>query len=149
QGTASHNTVVVDGADQMIAHRRFKNLYWTHADLLRFSDGHDHAIAEGEHRGYQRAPVGCLHRRAVLFVKDDLLVVVDQIEGQGAPRAGLHWLGGPYSHRDDDAGGGLVLETPVGELSVTIFDAVGRRLPADVVAGRQDPPRGWLSRYYG
>src|SRR5262249_26207023 len=38
QGTASHNTVVVDGADQMLAHRRFKNLYWTPAELQHFSD---------------------------------------------------------------------------------------------------------------
>jgi asparagine synthase (glutamine-hydrolysing) len=149
QGTASHNTVVVDGADQMIAHRRFKNLYWTHADLLRFSDGLDHGIAEGEHRGYHRAPIGCLHRRAVLFAKDDLLVVADRIEGRGTHRARLHWLGGPYPHRHDDAEGRMVLQTPVGEVSVTVFDAAGQCLPGDVVAGSEHPPRGWLSRYYG
>jgi hypothetical protein len=76
--TESHNTVQVDGRDQMLHYRKFKCLYWTRAGLLRFEDNADWALCEGEHYGYQRHPGRCVHRRSVLFLKDDLWVVVDR-----------------------------------------------------------------------
>ena len=38
--TAAHNTVVVDGCDQMVHHRQFKVLYWTRARALSFRKAH-------------------------------------------------------------------------------------------------------------
>jgi asparagine synthase (glutamine-hydrolysing) len=148
-GTESHNTVAIDGRDQMFHYRRFKSLYWTRAELLAFADENEFSLCEGEHSGYARHPGGCVHRRAVLFAKDDLWVVVDRISGNGEHQARLHWLGGdyPWSYQSDQ--GALELSTPAGPFAVTVLDEEGRPAGGDVVAGVSDPPRGWLSRYYG
>ena len=82
-------------------------------------------------------------------MKDDLWVVVDQISGQGEHAARLHWLGGAYPHDYTPAEGTLRLATPAGPFTVTVLDLEGRAVAGDVVRGSSDPPRGWLSRYYG
>jgi asparagine synthase (glutamine-hydrolysing) len=147
--TESHNTVQVDGRDQMLHYRKFKCLYWTEAKLLRFEDNPDWTLCEGEHYGYQRYPGGCVHRRSVLFVKDDLWIVVDRLEGSGPHRVRLHWLGGDFPYRPGlDGQIALQLQTPNGPFHVGLFNATGRPLQGDVVAGQDEPPRGWLSRYY-
>jgi hypothetical protein len=148
--TESHNTVQVDGRDQMLHFRRFKCLYWTSAKLLRFEDNADWTLCVGEHYGYQRHPGRCIHMRSVLFLKDDFWVVVDRIQGSGAHRIRLHWLGGDFPYR---AGhyeqSSLQLETPDGPFHLAVFNDTGRALSGEIVAGQDDPPRGWLSRYYG
>lgn len=148
--TASHNTVQIDGRDQMPHIRQFKTLYPTRAHLLRFQDTPDWGLCEGEHYGYVRTQ-HCVHRRAVLYLKDDdLWVVVDTISGTGSHRARLHWLAGDFPWRFDNARAQLLLDTPAGEFSVSILDSSGASLEtADVVSGSERPPRGWLSRYYG
>lgn len=147
--TESHNTVQVDGLDQMLHYRKFKCLYWTRAELLHFEDNPDWALCEGEHYGYKRHPGRCVHRRSVLFLKDDLWVVVDRLEGSGTHRARLHWLGGDFPYRPGlDGQTSLQLETPDGPFHVGVFSAAGRPLSGEIVAGQDDPPCGWLSRYY-
>jgi asparagine synthase (glutamine-hydrolysing) len=147
--TASHNTVVVDERDQMLHHRRFKTLYWTRARLLGFEDGVGHATCAGEHSGYQRHEGGVVHRRSVLFLKDDLWVVVDHLRGTGSHHARLHWLFGfpDVSYARDE--GRARLQTSSGPFSLAVYDEVGRPLVGTVVSGAEHPPRGWLSRSYG
>ena len=146
--TASHNTLTVDGHDQMLHYRRFKALYWTRANVLHFEDGERFSLCVGEHLGFSRLVEGCVHRRSVLMVKDGLWVVVDRVEGQGPHTVRLHWLAGDFPFRFDRDAARLQLETPAGPFSVAIRHADGSVVPADLVAGRNDPPRGWLSRYY-
>jgi asparagine synthase (glutamine-hydrolysing) len=148
--TESHNTVQIDARDQMPHVRQFKTLYRTQARLLHFEDTPEWAICEGEHYGYVRSG-NCVHRRAVLFLKEDeQWVVVDTISGEGSHRARLHWLAGDYPHDFDRETARLRLETPRGRFSVTVLDGTGApSRTADVVCGSEDPPRGWLSRYYG
>lgn len=148
-GTSSHNTVVVDGRDQMLLFRRFKALYWTKAALLDFQDAAGHAVVTGEHYGYRRHPGGCVHRRSVLFLKDDVWVVADRVQGSGRHRACLQWLGGDFPHTADEAAGRLSLETPEGPFSVAVHDADGVPLAVTVARGEDSPPRGWLSRHFG
>jgi asparagine synthase (glutamine-hydrolysing) len=147
--TGSHNTVQVDDRDQMLHFRKFKCLYWTSAKLLSFEDNADWTLCVGEHYGYQRHPGRCVHKRSVLFLKDDFWVVVDRIEGSGTHSIRLHWLGGDFPYRSGlDGHTSLQLETPDGPFYLAVFDAVGRWLSGEIVAGQDDPPRGWLSRYY-
>lgn len=141
--TAAHNTVTIDGIDQMLHYRQFKMMYWTKAKLRRFEDSHRYAFASGEHYGYRRT-TGCTHRRCVLFLKPRTWVVVDTITGEGTHTSRLHWLCGAAvpqrSKNEIDLGGGSSLQ---------LFRADGSPLTADVVAGSENPIRGWLSRYYG
>jgi asparagine synthase (glutamine-hydrolysing) len=146
-GTPAHSTVSIDQENQMVHHRRFRNLYWTRARLLEFDDGAIVSRCAGEHEGYTRLAGGCVHRRAVLLARSNLLVVSDRVVGTGPHRSRLHYLGGDFPH----SGGGfdpVVLETPDGPFTIAIFDESGRAVRIDVVRGQTDPPQGWLSRYY-
>jgi asparagine synthase (glutamine-hydrolysing) len=147
--TACHNTVAIDGLDQMLHFRQFKVLYRTHARLLQFDDRADLAACAGEHYGYRRHPGGCVHTRSVVFLKDDLWVVVDHVTGSGRHATRLHWLGGDFPYAYDAGASRLTLETEAGKFFVQVLDAAGQSIPGDVVAGQERPPRGWLSRYYG
>jgi len=147
--TEAHNTVCVDGRDQMVHFRRFKNLYWTKAELLYFEDRADFAIVAGEHYGYQRYPGDCIHHRSIIFAKDDLWVVIDGISGEGEHEIRLHWLGGDFPFSTDRSGSALRINTPDGPFTLTAYDGQGQAIAGDIVAGRESPPRGWLSRYYG
>ncbi len=84
-----------------------------------------------------------------MYVKDDLWIVLDQIQGTGSHRIRLHWLCGEFPHMLHQENRRLDLHTPAGIFGVQIRDVHGQPLDADVVAGRLDPPRGWHSRYYG
>ena len=145
--TESHNTAEIAGIDQMLHHRQFKNLYWTRADVSSFEDTEQYALCSGEHYGYQRQAGRFIHQRSVLFVKDDVWVIVDRVTGKGTPTIRLHWLGGPFVHKERRST--LWLNTPEGVVSITLMDGAGSRLPTNVVSGQKEPPRGWLSRYYG
>jgi asparagine synthase (glutamine-hydrolysing) len=147
--TGSHNTIELDGRDQMLHFRRFKTLYWTRASLRRFEDHQGWALVDGEHYGYRRHPGGCVHRRAVLMLKDDMWVVVDRIDGDGDHDVRLQWLCGAFPFIADEANGGIGLQTPKGIFTVRVFDEQARGVRATVVAGSEQPPRGWLSIHYG
>ena len=147
--TESHNTVMVDGRDQMLHFRQFKTLYWTEAKLLRFEDSSLWTLAEGEHYGYKRSR-DCVHRRAVLMVKDGIWIVVDTVLGKGEHSARLQWLAGDYPYEFAQFDARVTLQTPNGPFSVSILDMAGQPCAAmDVVRGSSTPPRGWQSRFYG
>jgi Heparinase II/III-like protein len=147
--TASHNTIAIDGRDQMLHFRQFKVLYRTHAHLLAFEDGADRTICSGEHYGYRRHPGSCVHKRSVAFLKDDLWVVIDHVSGSGTHAIRLHWLGGNFPHAYDADASRLTLQTGAGAFFVQVLDERGLPIAGDVVAGQERPARGWLSRYYG
>ena len=80
-----HNTVTVDGQDQMRRAGRFLWVDWAQASA---HSSHDHF--EGEHDGYRR--LGVTHRRAVQFLGEAGWVIVDDLLGAGRHEARLHWL---------------------------------------------------------
>lgn len=147
--TGSHNTVTLDGRNQMLHYRRFKNLYPPRAQLLRFEAHDGWSLCEGEHEGYLRYAGGCVHRRSVLLAAGGLWVVANHFLGEGEHDLRLHWLGGEFPFAADAEQGRMELATPKGPFTVAVFDAAGRARPCTVIAGREQPPRGWLSRYYG
>jgi asparagine synthase (glutamine-hydrolysing) len=147
--TEIHNTVQVDGLDQMLHFRQFKTLYPTSAKLLRFEDNADWALCEGEQYGFLRES-GCTHRRAVLFAKDDLWVVADTVGGADAHEVRLHWLAGDYPFEFDAPNARLRLQTPAGRFDISVLDAAGAPLDdVDVICGGDAGPRGWQSLHYG
>ena len=87
RSSALHNTVVVDDRSQSIPSGPF---HWSHVATgavrrWRANDGFDYF--DGAHDGY--LPV--VHRRHVLAMHGDLLVVADLVEGAGQHTAAVHW----------------------------------------------------------
>jgi len=147
--TGCHNTLTIDGLDQMLHFRQFKVLYRTHARLLQFDESAHWMACAGEHYGYQRHPGGCVQTRTIVFLKDDLWVVVDHVTGTGRHTMQLQWLGGDFPYAFEAGASRLTLDTEAGPFFAQVLDPEGRPIAGDVVAGQDRPPRGWLSRYYG
>lgn len=147
-GSESHNTVRIDDQEQMVLFRQFRMLYPPRAELLGIRDTPVAVMAHGRHFGYRRLPDGVTHHRSVALLKAPpaIMLVVDEFRAQLGHTARLHWLCGvPAELRGD--GALLRAREPLQLL-------VGRPqhqqwVPIDLVTAQDEPPRGWVSRYYG
>lgn len=148
--TASHNTLTVDGREQMVHHRRFKVLYWTRAKTLRFDHDGRRALAIGEHYGFARGPRPVIHRRSVLLDARGVTMVFDHLLGDGEHDVRSHWLCGEFPYRAHPDG--IELVTPEGAFHVATHAVVAGApvaLATTIACGDESPPRGWQARYYG
>jgi hypothetical protein len=66
QSTAAHNTVVVDGQDQMVGEAR----------LLHWETSPEYDLLDAEFQGYP----GVTHRRAIIFVRPDYFIILDRLD---------------------------------------------------------------------
>lgn len=99
--TAAHNTITVDGLDQMERAGRFLWIPWHTARVVRhdspqlaepLSNGsHSFAVWEGEHDGYRRLPSPAIHRRLVLRLGEEHWLVLDRVWSESAHDYRLHW----------------------------------------------------------
>jgi hypothetical protein len=148
--TAVHNTVTVDGRDQMTRAGRFLWLDWMQARVA-FRSEYGLKIAAASHDGYKR--IGCTHVRSVLWSEeDDFWIVVDDVTGKGSQRCRLHWLFPDCQYEFHDSS--LSLKTPAGVLNVKSSSSNDSRLSlaraGNVIFGTGicDETRGWRSLYY-
>jgi hypothetical protein len=154
--TAYHNTLTIDGRDQMDKAGRFLWLPWARA-TVRFdvsSESGSLAYWEGEHDGYQRLPAPATHRRGILRIGDDRWLILDESRSAGEHDHRLHWLLADLPHKADEASlSGMAgqhtvtLATPAGDFAVSVgsMDAPGR---FSIVRADVDSTRGWRSAYY-
>jgi hypothetical protein len=157
-GTAVHNTLMVDGRDQMRRAGRFLWLDWAQASGRSFATTGAGApdCFQGEHDGYRC--FGVIHRRMVRCVNEDAWVIVDDLLGSGVHEARLHWLlpdlsleigpQGPFS---------ALFKTECGCVRWNIFSSsrgtaaiirAGERSTGDAI-GDDERLLGWESPTYG
>jgi hypothetical protein len=143
-GTAAHNTVTVDGRNQMRRGSRFMWLGWTRSRLRRFEDCEGEGIFEGEHLGYH--PV--VHRRKIVL-QDDLYIVLDELEGDGEEHTfRLHWLVNDLAL--DTFADGARIHFPEADLPpLRLVVIASAAVQSDWVRADEKEPRGWQSLYYG
>lgn len=119
--TVVHNTVTVDGCDQMARASRFLWLDWAQGSI-RWQMSSSRGLLEfweGEHTGYRR--LGVTHRRAVLRAGEDSWLVVDDILGTGDHTTRLHWLLPDLPYEFKEGQRQLVLRTPSSSLTVRLW----------------------------
>jgi len=134
-----HNTLTLDDRPQSVPRGPF---HWAHVATTRLNrwrtnDGFDYF--DGAHDGYAPAE----HRRRVLALHGDVIVVADLVDGDGTHRAAVHW------HLDPrwavDARGSRVTLVRDGE-------QVGLSVPhglLETFVGDSDGGLGWYSPAYG
>jgi asparagine synthase (glutamine-hydrolysing) len=150
--TSAHNTVTVDGADQMTMVSRFTWTNWAKGKVLKQTDN----VWQGEHNGYK--PI--CHKRTVLALEGDRWLVIDDLNASESHHYSLHWLLGDGKY-------GVEELTPQGlaPAKFLLLNYLTSHLPnskiliqSGVMEGkakfsivRADPnsTRGWRSRYYG
>jgi hypothetical protein len=148
--TAFHNTVTIDGQNQMCRASRFAWVPWARgvAEVHQLSSNGRFAVWRGAHDGYKRIGLDASHRRTVWRIGDDHFVVLDAIAAAAPRRFRLHWLCADYPFQWDSDGGRLSLQTPSGDYSIAMgaFEGQPQRT---FVRGEPNGPRGWRAPYYG
>lgn len=136
--TSVHNTVTVDGKDQMTMVSRFTWTNWSRGKVLQ----HHENLWQGEHDGYK--PV--THKRTVMALEDDRWLVIDDLVASESHHYALHWLLSdfPYEQRDS-----LVLLTLNGMKCKVQAGMINGNGGFSVVHADPNSTRGWRSRYYG
>jgi asparagine synthase (glutamine-hydrolysing) len=145
--TACHNTVTVDGLDQMDRAGRFLWLPWARGVVRRHhrSAGGSLAYWEGGHDGYRRLRHPATHRRAVVQLGDEHWLVLDDLTSRSGHDYRLHWLLPDWPYVQSEAT--LVLDSPAGPYGVR-FGALGAPGRCSVVRAEPGGTRGWHSPYY-
>jgi len=140
-GTQSHNTIAVDGRDQMKKGHRFLWIGWPLGKPLEFGPKGSAYIFMGEHYGYH--PV--VHRRLVAL-REDTLLVVDYLFGATKKHEyTLHWLIDDLQLRENEWGAMI----NVGGRIVSLRTGCSHEVLATWVRADEKEKRAWQSLYYG
>lgn len=147
--TTVHNTVSIDGLDQMTRASVFLWLDWAEGKAKRTVSPERGEIIywEGEHNGYRRLADPVTHRRGILRLGGDTWLILDALDGAAMHHYRLHWLLPDFPYTAQACR--LTLNTPAGEFFVQAGEFAGH---GDWSAMRGDEStgvRGWRSRYYG
>lgn len=149
--TAVHNTVIVDGQDQMKMLTRFTWTNWAKAKVLQ----HEEKSWQGEHDGYKRLPDQVSHRRTVSSLGADRWLVVDHLNGKQNHHYALNWLlnDGDYEVRETASLYQIVLSLadskPPGSKILIQMGLTHGTGEFSLVRADPKSTRGWRSRYYG
>jgi hypothetical protein len=139
--TCAHNTVTVDGRDQMKMLTRFTWTNWSKGKVLK----HDANVWQGEHDGYKRLADPVSHKRTVLSLGDDRWLVVDHLDASKPHHYALHWLLNdvPYEQRENS----ILLSLHSMKYNVQVGLMEGKST-FSIVRGEENSTRGWRSQYY-
>lgn len=148
--TNYHNTVTVDGCDQMDRIGRFLWVPWPKAASTVIWRNEDRTLAywEGLHAGYARLKAAVSHRRALVLADEDLWIVADRLDSHATHTYRLHWLFEDWPHEWHEQAARLVLQTPRGTYYVQFLCSEPQTTPS-LVRADEGSPRGWQSPYYG
>lgn len=139
--TSVHNTVTVDGADQMLRFSRFTWGEWSRGRVLKQTERE----WQGEHDGYAR--FGVKHIRLVISLEADRWLIVDRLRGDRPHRFSLQWLLNdfPYSVTPETSEIRLKSQPEI----YTRMGLLAGEARFSLVRGDENSTRGWRSRYYG
>ena len=146
--TGVHNTVCVDGEDQMLKLSRFTWGNWAQGRVLQFGEVDGKQTWQAEHDGYLRLPDPVKHMRTVTSLGKDAWLVVDDLSAKQPHGYALQWLLTDQPYELMENGQGLKVNVAGQWLRVEMGIQAGS---GDFSVVRADPgsTRGWRSRYYG
>jgi hypothetical protein len=145
RGTSAHNTLRVDGQDQSVPGGNFLWLSHARARCERFEAGTVRDVFEGAHDGYLRLDDPVIHRRRIEFDKPAMRIAVsDVLECACEHLVELHWH---LAESSTAVVAGRRVDIRCANVRVRIDCPPELGLP-EIVAGREDPPLGWISRRY-
>jgi len=144
--TSAHNTVTVDGKDQMTMVSRFTWTNWAQGKVLKQTEN----FWQGEHDGYK--PVR--HKRTVMALEVDRWLVIDDLIADEPHHYSLHWLlsDGEYGVQELAPAYDVLLKYPTSKLVDSIKIRTGLfdgEAQFSIVRADPNSTRGWRSRYYG
>jgi len=135
--TSAHNTVTVDGKDQMTLVSRFTWTNWAKGKVLKQTEN----LWQGEHDGYR--PV--CHKRTVMTLEGDRWLVIDDLIANEPHHYTLHWLLNDVPFTQNKNSLLLHYEASTYKIQTGLLNGDGK-----FTTLRADPNStyGWRSRYY-
>lgn len=143
RSTAAHNTVVVDGVSQseMLGPFVWGRRACPHLRDVVMESCFD--LVDGLHDGYGRLRDPVKHRRALVFVKPDFLIIVDLLSAKTAHEYQQNFHLGATSSRCPDTG---CVRIHAGDgVAAALFSPFLTNGTASVVEGQREPILGWRS----
>jgi len=147
--TQYHNTVAVDGRDQMDKVGKFLWLPWltTAQRYATQSEAGHLTYWEGEHHGYHRLEAPTTHVRSIVQLPSEQWLILDRLESQKNHDYCLHWLLNDYPFEWDEPSKRVTLSTPKGGYQIQLGASIDTTI-VDLQRALPDDPRGWRSPYY-
>ena len=136
--TSAHNTVTVDGRDQMTLVSRFTWTNWAKGKVLKQTEN----LWQGEHDGYK--PV--CHKRTVMALEGDRWLVIDDLAADEPHHYTLHWLLNDVPFTQNKNSLHLKYEASTYKIQTGMANGEGK---FSIVRADSNSTLGWLSRYYG
>ena len=146
RSTSAHNTITIDGNDQMQKLSRFMWFDWTRSKLVTYKNFNADTIKiiQGEHYSY-RKKYNIIHRRGVLSLPDCFWLTVDDIIGTGNHKVNAFWQLCDVDYQLQ--GNTVILQTNTGPVCLMVLDS-STRGKCECIRGNEGPA-GWQSLYYG
>ncbi|CAG1000921.1 Heparin-sulfate lyase [Anaerolineales bacterium] len=158
--TRVHNTVTVDGRDQMTRAGRFLVLDWANAHTKNLIETDENIL--GRVRAYHRGYGSIKHERTVTVYRDERWLVEDKLTSsrRHLHTYRLHWFlpDWEYQLEETESGVRLRLKSPHGWTEFSIQSTLNVKRSTfsivhagELIHGQCDvlPYEGWVSRHYG
>ena len=141
--TAAHNTITIDGASQAIPNGPFGWLQRPAARINEWQSADGIDVIDAQHTAY----AGVTHRRRVMLLRPGVFVVIDNLIGEGRRSFELTFQFAPMDVALISTTTARAT-TPNGR-SLWITPFASTPLKAEILTGRMNPIRGWVSTGYG
>jgi hypothetical protein len=157
-----HNTVTVDGHDQMTRAGRFLVLDWASAYSKNLIEADENILGRvrAHHRGYGSVK----HERTVTVYQDERWLIEDKLSSpRRAPHTyRIHWLLPDYEWKieEQESGTTLKLRSPYGWITLSVYSSFTQSVhpssfslvhAGELIHGQRDTHsyEGWVSHNYG
>lgn len=144
-----HNTLTVDGRDQMERVGKFMWLPWIRGKVNCRYHSPDGAVDyfEGEHDGYLRGENPVAYRRGIFRMGDSIWVIIDRVESRRPHDYRLHWLFQEFPYQRNEEENKLTLN--VGDSRLIFQMACNQMMEwVSIRSGDRSSPEGWYAPYY-
>lgn len=147
--TCYHNTVTVDGFDQIERAGKFLWINWPRAWRIRNASSSTGGLDlwEGGHDGYHRLVNSVACRRAVVRLGERGWLIVDDLESTSLHDYRLHWLFPAVEHLATLNDCRLRLHLPNAPIVVR-WGCSESAVASSLVSADPESPRGWRSDHY-
>ena len=141
RGTGFHATVEVDGVDSSTPGGPF--LWTRHAEARLVLADVANGFVVADHDGYERLEDPVTHRRAVVVLADESILVVDRLDGRNAHRYSQRWPLHPALELERRSRHCFVARGR--EAGLVLAFSASHPFVVEAVRGQEDPPAGWWS----
>lgn len=146
--TTYHNTVIVDGCEQMERVGKFLWLPWVHGQVVTETAETGVCYWEGEHDGYQRLHQPVTYRRAICHLAEGIWLILDRLNSDAKHRYQCHWNLADRPHTFDTESRQLALQVDGSNYYLQLGSNVSDTENVSLIRTESESPRGWYAPRY-